>query len=883
MKKRLGTGITLFVALIFVLINLPASPAWAGTGDVVINETNFPDATFREYVKTFDTDNDGSLSQKELDAVTDIDVRDKSIADLKGVEHFTKLESLYCSKNQLIALDVSQNKVLELLWCGDNKLTSLDVTKNLALTDFYCDNNQLIALDVSNNTALKALGCYNNQVTALDVSKNTGLMSLGCSNNQLKSLDVSKNTALKSLSCNENRLPALDVSHNTALEWLWCSSNQLTALDVTNNPELKWLSCDKNKLASLGVTNNTALEWLECNENKLTALDVSHNTALKNLNCSKNQLSALDVTNNTALELLYCAENQLTELDVSNNPKLKGITCEKNQLSALDVSKNTALELLLCNNNQLTRLDVSQNKDLIALSCHENQLTSLDVSQNKALVAFSCGTNQLTSLDLTENTSIDSFDGENQAYDISVDKNTLKFDLSSLPGNFNPKKASGWAGGTVSDNNTLTLDVSKPDKVTYSYDAGKGNKLSVTLNVTYGEVVSVTFDKNGGSGTMDAVTKKQGDSYKLPACKFTAPEGKEFKAWEVDGAEKAVGDSITVNADTTVKAIWKDKTVTPVEKVTITFDKNGGTGTMPSVTKNKGETYKLPICAFTAPDGKEFKGWEVDGTEKAVGDSITVNADTTVKAIWKKAGQPSKPHGGGVSSSTGTVTEPKEPEKPDEEKPAIDGSSAAYLAGYPDGSIRPDGVITRAESAKIIALLKEMDVSNTEKPAFGDLASGWYNPYINAVVRAGLMKGYLDGTFKPDAPITRAEFAQMIMPLDKENSAAAPFADVKGHWAEKAINQAYGNGRIKGYPDGTFRPDGQITRAEAVTICNNLFNRKVDGEGLKTTLKNPGKIKTFTDLDKSHWAYYEILEAANAHDYQIRHKGQMVENWIEVK
>ena len=305
---------------------------------------------------------------------------------------------------------------------------------------------------------------------------------------------------------------------------------------------------------------------------------------------------------------------------------------------------------------------------------------------------------------------------------------------------------------------------------------------------------------------------------------------------------------------------------------------------MADVTKNKGESFTLPACTFAAPKGKEFKAWQVGTEEKAVGDSITVDANTTVKAIWKdKAGQPSKPHGGGVSSSTGTVTGPKEPEKPDEEKPAIDGSSAAYLAGYPDGSIRPDGVITRAESAKIIALLKEMDISNTEKPAFGDLASGWYNPYINAVVRAGLMRGYLDGTFKPNAPITRAEFAQLIMPLDKENSAAAPFADVKGHWAEKAINQAYGNGRIKGYPDGTFRPDGQITRAEAVTICNNLFNRKVDGEGLKTTLKNPEKIKTFTDLDKSHWAYYEILEAANAHDYQIRHKGQMVENWIAVK
>lgn len=676
MKKRLGTGITLFVALIFVLINLPASPAWAEPGDVEINAANFPDATFMDYVTTFDKDNNGSLSQDELNAVTEIDVKSKGITDLKGVGHFKKLEKLYCSENQL------------------------------------------------------------------------------------------------------------------------------TDLDVTNNPALKFLFCSKNKLSTLDVKNNTALITLECSENPL---------------------STLDVTNNPALEALFCY------------------------------------------NNQLTRLDVSKNRDLKYFGCFNNQLTALDVSKNTGLISLACNNNQLTSLDLTANTSIDRFDGENQAYDISVDKNTLKFDLKSLPGNFDPTMANEWVGGSVLGN-ILTLDSAQTKTVTYSYNAGNDKKLSVTLNVK--GVVSVTFDKNGGSGSMAPVTKNKGDLYELPACIFTAPNGKEFKAWSVGGVEKAVGDDITVNADTIVKAIWKDKTVTPVEKVTITFDKNGGSGSMESKSVAKGSSYTLPACTFTAPNGKEFKAWQVGTKEKAVGDTITVDANTTVKAIWKKAGQPSKPHGGGVSSSTGTVTGPKEPEKPDEEKPAIDGSSAAYLAGYPDGSIRPNGFVTRAESAKIIASLKGLDLSAGGQPAFKDLASSWYTPYINAVVKQGLMRGYMDGTFKPNAPITRAEFAQMIMPLDKATEARAPFTDVKGHWAEKAINQAYGNGRIKGYPDGTFRPDGQITRAEAVTICNNFFNRKADKAGLEAALKNPGKIKTFTDLDKSHWAYYEILEAANPHDDQ---------------
>ena len=394
---------------------------------------------------------------------------------------------------------------------------------------------------------------------------------------------------------------------------------------------------------------------------------------------------------------------------------------------------------------------------------------------------------------------------------------------------------------------------------------------------TPGENVTITFDKNGGTGTMASVTKNKGESYTLPACTFTAPEGKDFKAWEVDGVEKTVGDNITVNADTTVKALWKAGAPTPIENVTITFDKNGGTGTMASVTKNKGESFVLTACAFTAPEGKEFKAWSVGGTEKAVGDSIVVNADAIVKAIWKEKSPwnpptPSTPTDAADEKpsptsnwSYGSESNPG-PSAPEGVDTAIHGTREAYVNGYPDGTIRPDGAITRAESAKLIALLKELDASDAERPAFGDVASGWYNPYINAVARAGLMKGYPDGNFRPDAPITRAEFAQLIMPLDKANAAAAPFADAKGHWAQRAIGQAYGNGRIVGYPDGTFKPDGVITRAEAVVICNRLINRKADSEGLKNRLRNSEEIKTFTDLSPSHWAYYEIMEAANRHD-----------------
>ena len=212
---------------------------------VAIDNTNFPDANFRTFVKNFDTNKDDSLSDTEIAAVEEIDCYDKGISNLKGIEYFTALRSLNC---------------------GYNQLTALDVSKNTTLTKLYCKNNQLTVLDVSKNTALTYLRCNRNQLTSLDVSKNTALTKLYCSTNQLTSLDVSKNTALTGLNCGYNQLTALDVSKNTALTWLGCAGNQLTALDVSKNTALTELDCDKNQLTSLDVSN-TDMDELDCDDN----------------------------------------------------------------------------------------------------------------------------------------------------------------------------------------------------------------------------------------------------------------------------------------------------------------------------------------------------------------------------------------------------------------------------------------------------------------------------------------------------------------------------------------------------------------------------------------------------------------------------------------
>ena len=186
MKRR---ALCALLAALLCVSLLPVS-ALAAEDTVAINETNFPDNNFRSWPQSEYGDS-AVISQ-----VTEIDVANQSISNLKGIEHFTGLKNLYCWNNQL---------------------KSLDVSKNTSLTYLDCDNNQLTSLDVSKNAELKILYCYSNQLTSLDVSKNTSLTYLDCSYNKLKSLDVSKNTGLTRLYCYDNHLTSLDISRNPHL------------------------------------------------------------------------------------------------------------------------------------------------------------------------------------------------------------------------------------------------------------------------------------------------------------------------------------------------------------------------------------------------------------------------------------------------------------------------------------------------------------------------------------------------------------------------------------------------------------------------------------------------------------------------------------------
>ena len=176
-----------------------------GSG-LAINETNFPDEVFRNWLKAQSYGVDGIITATEINVITSISVNAMDIKSLNGIEYFSAMTELRCYGNQLTSLDVSKNSLLSILICDMNKLTSLDVTKNTELTELTCQGNKLTSLDVTKNTVLKKLFCEYNNLTNIDVSNNPALTKLYCNNNQLTTLNLSKNIALEDLYCYCNQI-----------------------------------------------------------------------------------------------------------------------------------------------------------------------------------------------------------------------------------------------------------------------------------------------------------------------------------------------------------------------------------------------------------------------------------------------------------------------------------------------------------------------------------------------------------------------------------------------------------------------------------------------------------------------------------------------------
>lgn len=303
---------------------------------------------------------------------------------------------------------------------------------------------------------------------------------------------------------------------------------------------------------------------------------------------------------------------------------------------------------------------------------------------------------------------------------------------------------------------------------------------------------------------------------------------------------------------------------------TLHFDANGGEGTMEDLTYTHGQDQSLTKCGFTRA-GYAFLGWATEangGVAYHDQQSLSITQDTTLYAVWKQ--QPNQGgSGGGHHNSGGTQ------EKPDETPPTTlnDTDHYAYIVGYEDGTIRPNGHITRAEAATVFFRLltdKARDANLTDRSPYPDVSAGaWYNKAVATLSRMGILSGYEDGSFRPNATVTRAEFAAMAARFDTEAKPVdTPFTDLTGCWAADEIAKAYGKGWVNGYGDNTFRPNGPITRAEAVTLINRVLRRLPETD--KDLLPDE---RTWPDNPETFWGYLALQEASNSHLYDRKSDG----------
>lgn len=285
-------------------------------------------------------------------------------------------------------------------------------------------------------------------------------------------------------------------------------------------------------------------------------------------------------------------------------------------------------------------------------------------------------------------------------------------------------------------------------------------------------------------------------------------------------------------------------------RYTLHYESNGGTAYKD---ERCSSGTKVTLDKTPTRESYTFTGWYADKALTQKITSVTMNSDKTVYAGWEATGVPDKLNG---------------------------DDHFAYVIGYPDGKVHPEGNISRAETATIFFRLLKSDIRDgnlTADNGFSDVSDGqWHNKAISTMAKLGIVKGRRADRFDPDASITRAEFAAICARFNTkpvENSGS--FSDISGHWAENEIERAAAFGWISGYPDGTFRPDARITRAEAMTMINRVLCRMPQS---KSDLLN--SMVTWPDNKPSDWHYLAVQEATNSHDFN--RQGEVGESWTKL-
>ena len=328
-------------------------------------------------------------------------------------------------------------------------------------------------------------------------------------------------------------------------------------------------------------------------------------------------------------------------------------------------------------------------------------------------------------------------------------------------------------------------------------------------------------------------------------------------------------DKLTVSGNMPDSDVTVDVTYTANE-YTVTFNSNGGSKVASQTVKYNDKAKEPPA---PTKSGYTFAGWYTEEQLTNTYDFGTlVTKDITLYAKWNTNYVPYYP--------------PVPPTVKIEDDDALGLNTTdhfAYIVGYGNGEVRPQNNITRAEVATIFFRLLTDDVRDenlTKTNRYSDVAAtSWYNTAVSTLSSMGIITGYPDGTFRPNAAITRAEFAAIAARFDNDgDKTAAKFSDIANHWAKDEISIAYNNGWITGYPDGTFGPQRDITRAETMTLVNRVLNRQPETED--DLLPN---MTVWTDnANPNAWYYLAVQEATNSHYYKFKTNSKY-EKWTELR
>ena len=242
--KKTSKLIKVILAFALIIGAFSFNSSFAAGQDVEINETNFPDAKFREYVKEFDENRDEKLSKEEIKSVTSINTIVNTPKNFKGIEYFTEIKSFSASDN-VKNIDLSKNTKLEKIYCTLNKnLKELDLSKNTELKELDLSDNALTKLDLSNNSKLEEVNLWHNKIKEINLTNCVNLKKIILTYNELKELDLSDCVNLKDLDCENNNLETIDISKNKQLQSINARSNRLQAIDTTKNRELSFFVVD---------------------------------------------------------------------------------------------------------------------------------------------------------------------------------------------------------------------------------------------------------------------------------------------------------------------------------------------------------------------------------------------------------------------------------------------------------------------------------------------------------------------------------------------------------------------------------------------------------------------------------------------------------------